>query len=124
MPQFLEITPPGSSLKRKMTVCGYPLSTLKQHKHSNKLLIDEHIGHYDIDTEKGQSGSPIYFLKRELNSVHCFVVGIHKGSDDSFLQSLTQSNNDIEHNIGVLITKRVVEQIDQWKTIILSRTKE
>jgi len=40
-----------------------------------------------------------------VDSVHCYVVGIHKGSDDSFLKSLTQSDNDVEHNIGVLITK-------------------
>jgi len=112
MPQFLEIIPPDSSLKRIVTVCGYPKNKKRQYKHSNKLLIHEHIGHYDIDTAKGQSGSPIYFLQREMDYVHCYVVGIHKGSGDSFLKSLTQSDNDIEHNIGVLITKRVIEQID------------
>ena len=39
-------------------------------------------GVYDIDTMKGQSGSPVYFTQRDkIDQLSCYVVGLHKGYD-------------------------------------------
>ena len=47
--------------------------------HSNNLQFSEYGGRYDIDTDEGQSGSPVYFMGEANKVAH--VVGIHKGFD-------------------------------------------
>jgi V8-like Glu-specific endopeptidase len=42
-------------------VCGYGEDY--QIIHSNRLTFGDNGGRYDIDTEAGQSGSPVYLLE-------------------------------------------------------------
>jgi len=44
-------------------------------------MVHEEIGHYKIDTNPGNSGSPVYFMDND----RCFVIGIHKGVGGSIL---------------------------------------
>ena len=54
MPEFREE-------KKNVFVCGYGEDY--QILHSNPLTFRDDGGRYDIDTEAGQSGSPVYFLE-------------------------------------------------------------
>jgi len=70
--------------KNKVTVCGYKEVKMEQYhqmSHANDLQFSEDGGCYDIDTIKGQSGSPVYFMKKSDKEEIAHVVGIHKGFD-------------------------------------------
>lgn len=59
-----------------VTVCGYSKNSGQAmiFYHSNKLIKSPLGGLYDIDTESGQSGSPVFTENDKTE-----VVGIHKG---------------------------------------------
>lgn len=99
------IFPDFSTLKRKVTVCGYPFKGHQnnyQWKHSNSISFNhsKDIGFYDIDTERGQSGSPVYFTDNKSN---CYVVGIHKGISVSR-----------QYNTCTMLTSLVLNKLNGW----------
>lgn len=76
--------------------------------HTNILQYWKYGGAYNIDTEKGQSGSPVFFMsipkghRSELKK-QTYVVGVHKGCD------LNKNRN-----ICTLISANVVKDLDEW----------
>jgi len=58
-------------------------------------MIDKNGGEYDIYTEPGQSGSPVFFESEKLE-----IVGIHKGYQ-------TQKNI----NICTLISQEMIQEL-------------
>ena len=67
------------------------------------------IGYYDIDTEGGQSGSPVYFTQKDENgSLHCHVVGIHKGVSCSLLKAKLDQQQKSKYNVCSLLTRSAV----------------
>jgi V8-like Glu-specific endopeptidase len=93
-----------------VTVCGYKETAMEvyhQMTHSNHLQYFQHGGRYDIDTDVGQSGSPVYYMSKmgEENVAH--VIGIHKGYDRKG-----------KLNICTLITEEVITRLREWMTVM------
>jgi hypothetical protein len=92
--------------KQNVIVCGYSEPAYQQYyqiMHSNPLLFCEQGGKYNIDTTRGQSGSPVLYMKQEECEEVCLQVAIHKGYDK------------INHlNVCTLLTKQVVGQLREW----------
>ena len=64
--------------QKLVTVCGY--GNDYQVSHSNPLMLEEEGGRYNIDTEEGQSGAPVFFIE-DIGAEEevCHLVGVHKG---------------------------------------------
>jgi V8-like Glu-specific endopeptidase len=89
-----------------VTVCGYKETAMEvyhQMTHSNHLQYFHHGGRYDIDTDEGQSGSPVYYMGKVGEGMVAHVVGIHKGYDR--IGKL---------NICTLITEEVISRLGEW----------
>ena len=71
------LIPNFSQKDRDVSVCGYGEDY--QIIHSNPLLFKEDGGRYDIDTEAGQSGAPVFFMEGVGEKEECHLVGLHKG---------------------------------------------
>ena len=71
------LIPNFSQKGRDVSVCGYGQNY--QVIHSNPLLFKEDGGRYDIDTEAGQSGAPVFFMEGVREKEECHLVGLHKG---------------------------------------------
>jgi len=68
--------------------------------HSNFLQYSQRGGRYDIDTNPGMSGSPVYFMEKVGEREVAHVVGIHKGFD-----------NIARLNICTLITQEMISKL-------------
>jgi hypothetical protein len=85
-------------------VCGYPSDLgggYRQFWHSGTLQANHKSGKgvYDVDTRKGISGSPVYYIDEGA----CFVVGLHKGNDLRRRES-----------VCTLLTREVLENLQRW----------
>jgi glycerate-2-kinase len=65
---------------------------------------------YNVDTTKGQSGSPVFLWTQNLGREESFyVVGVHSGYFGGS-----------EDNYGALVTSSMVERIKEWHKEMLS----
>jgi V8-like Glu-specific endopeptidase len=87
--------------KKNVFVSGYGEDY--QIIHSNPLIFRDDGGRYDIDTEAGQSGSPVCFLEDVEGQELCHLVGIHKGYE--------KKGN---LNICTMITEEVIAKLEKW----------
>jgi V8-like Glu-specific endopeptidase len=83
---------------------GYPISkSQKQYRAKGKIeRIESNRLYYQIDTEGGQSGSPL-FVRKDGN---CIVVGIHRGAN------ATQTEN-----YAIRINKGVMCRWQEWSKL-------
>jgi len=68
MPTFPTLYPNFEGSNQRVIVCGYSEETslnYYQMWHANPVYMTETGGVYDIDTKRGQSGSPVYFMKSD-----------------------------------------------------------
>ena len=100
---------PDDLLKSHLiNISGYPASVYgeEQMHHANRISdATKHKLYYDIDTEGGQSGSPIWLYTQADSKP--MVVGVHS-------YGAGHSNNA---NSGVRITQTLAEQIAKWQAI-------
>jgi len=96
-------------LESLVNISGYPGSRAGevQLHHANRILdVSATKIYYDIDTEGGQSGSPIWIYKD--NEQLPIVIGIHSnGAGKATLG-----------NSGVRITQKIVKFIKEWSATI------
>jgi V8-like Glu-specific endopeptidase len=90
------MTPLQETKNIKVSVCGYVKQVI--YYHSNEIILTETGGLYDIDTEHGQSGSPVF-----LENYSKEIVGIHKGVD-----------KNLKLNVCTLITKNMLRELEKW----------
>lgn len=100
---------PDNVLNTQMiNISGYPGTAFgeEQWHHSNRVVdvLTRKI-YYDVDTEGGQSGSPIWIY--ENNESAPIVVGIHSYG----------AGNGIHANSGVRINNALAAQIVKWREI-------
>lgn len=99
---------PNSDLESQLiNISGYPGSVYgeEQMHHANRISnTTKYKLYYDIDTEGGQSGSPVWFYNDDNKAV---VIGIHSNG----------AGYAISANSGVRITNSLAKQIAEWRTI-------
>lgn len=99
-----------TTLNQWVTTSGYPgrtetnvnkIETENQYYNSGRIVrITDDLLYYDFDTEKGQSGSPVYNYKNE-------VVAIHTMSFDD--------KSTYKYNSGLRLAADKIKIINQWK---------
>ena len=98
---------PEASLTSKfVNISGYPASGAgeEQTHHANRIcMVKDHKLYYDIDTEGGQSGSPIWFYPDSNDTP--VVIGIHSNGAGLSLHA----------NSGVRITPLLANKISEWR---------
>lgn len=97
---------PDPNLTDQMVnISGYPISTVgeEQMHHSNRICaVTDHKLYYDVDTEGGQSGSPIWLYPNDIATP--VVVGIHSNG----------AGRSLRANSGVRITPVLADKISEW----------
>jgi len=58
---------------------------------------------YNIDTIKGQSGSPVFFMEQKGIREICNIVALHKGFDKI-----------VNLNVCTLLTEKVISHLREW----------
>jgi V8-like Glu-specific endopeptidase len=95
-------------ISQMVNISGYPRCTAgeEQMHHSNRICdVTDHKLYYDVDTEGGQSGSPIWFYSdSELDPV---VIGVHSNG----------AGKSLNANSGVRITSVLVDKIAEWRKL-------
>lgn len=98
---------PDSNLSAQMVnISGYPICIAgeEQMHHSNRICaVTDHKIYYDVDTEGGQSGSPVWFYPS--NDTTPVVVGVHSNG----------AGRSLNANSGVRITPLLVNKISEWR---------
>lgn len=98
---------PDSDLSSQMiNISGYPICTVgeEQMHHANRInSITTHKLYYDVDTEGGQSGSPIWFYPN--GATEPVVVGVHSNG----------AGRSLKANSGVKITPALASKISEWR---------
>ena len=91
-----------------INISGYPASVYgeEQMHHANRVCeVKKHKIYYDVDTEGGQSGSPVWFYPDpDMKPV---VVGVHSNGAGFSLNS----------NSGVRITPAIAQNISEWRAL-------
>ncbi len=99
---------PDSQLEAQMVnISGYPVCAVgeEQLHHANRISsVTNHKLYYDVDTEGGQSGSPIWLYPDEPSAP--VVVGVHSNG----------AGRSLNANSGVRITPTLAEKIAEWRT--------
>lgn len=99
---------PESHLTAQMVnISGYPICVVgeEQMHHSNRICaVTDHKLYYDVDTEGGQSGSPIWLYPNGSNTP--VVVGVHSNG----------AGRSLNANSGVRITSLLADKIAEWRS--------
>jgi len=99
---------PDHQLKTQMVnISGYPICGVgeEQMHHSNRICsVTDHKLYYDVDTEGGQSGSPIWMYPKD--SITPVVIGVHSNGAGTRLNA----------NSGVRVTPVLADKISEWRT--------
>jgi V8-like Glu-specific endopeptidase len=91
-------------LAEDVELSGYPKSKLQKQYHAKGTIdrIESNRLYYQIDTEGGQSGSPLFVRKGD----NCIVVGIHRGAN------ATQTENH-----AIRINESVMCRWQEWSKL-------
>lgn len=93
-------------MSHMVNISGYPATKLgeTQLHHENRInSVSATKIYYDVDTEGGQSGSPIWLY--EGNDNNPIVIGIHSYG----------AGNVTTGNSGVRITEEIIEFVEKWR---------
>lgn len=100
---------PEARLKSQMVnISGYPICNVgeEQMHHSNRVCeVTDHKLYYDVDTEGGQSGSPIWFYPDD--DLEPVVIGVHSNG----------AGRTLNANSGVRITPALLDILSEWRTL-------